>query len=383
MSKKLDLAGQKFNILLAVSESDKKDKSGGVYWNCLCGCGKAVVVSSKHLRSGHTKSCGCITLKYGDLTGYKFGQLLVLRLECFKNGKRYWLCKCDCCKEIVVQTKDLTCNNTKSCGCIRAKNLTNKRLGLLIGQKLSNKTDKHGNKYWECLCDCGNTVTVVYSELISGRKNNCGCIKHPKGNKHKSWSGCKDISGSFWCRIKASAKLRNIPFDITIEQAWEILQKQEYKSYLSGKLLYLPKASNDYHTGNCTASLDRIDSGKGYTIDNVSWVHKDENLIKGGHSVEELLYWCNFVTNKDILDYKLSIPKIKRVGRWNGCELISGVYFSSVRCNARRRGIDVEINIKQIWDLFIKQNGRCAITNLPIFFKDGFNTEQTASLDRY
>ena len=31
---------------------------------------------------------------------------------------------------------------------------------------------------------------------------------------------------------------------------------------------------------NRTASLDRIDSNKGYTIDNVQWVHKDINKMK-------------------------------------------------------------------------------------------------------
>ena len=29
------------------------------FWNCLCSCGKQVVVSGAHLRSGNTKSCGC------------------------------------------------------------------------------------------------------------------------------------------------------------------------------------------------------------------------------------------------------------------------------------------------------------------------------------
>ena len=29
------------------------------HWNCLCSCGNMLVASGKHLRNGHTKSCGC------------------------------------------------------------------------------------------------------------------------------------------------------------------------------------------------------------------------------------------------------------------------------------------------------------------------------------
>lgn len=32
--------------------------------------------------------------------------------------------------------------------------------------------------------------------------------------------------------------------------------------------------------GETTASLDRIDSNRGYTQDNVQWVHKDVNKMK-------------------------------------------------------------------------------------------------------
>jgi len=47
-----------------------------------------------------------------------------------------------------------------------------------------------------------------------------------------------------------------------------------------------------------TASLDRIDSSKGYVLDNVQWVHKRVNFLKRDYSEKELLFWCNAISEK-------------------------------------------------------------------------------------
>ena len=51
-----------------------------------------------------------------------------------------------------------------------------------------------------------------------------------------------------------------------------------------------------------TASLDRIDNTKGYTQDNVQWVHKDINRIKSDLSQEYFLTLCKTVVdwNKNV-----------------------------------------------------------------------------------
>lgn len=54
-----DLTGQIFGKLVVV-ERVKEIKSNGVMWKCKCECGNEIVVSGNHLRSGHTKSCGCL-----------------------------------------------------------------------------------------------------------------------------------------------------------------------------------------------------------------------------------------------------------------------------------------------------------------------------------
>lgn len=82
------------------------------------------------------------------------------------------------------------------------------------------------------------------------------------------------ISGRFFSSIKYKAAKRNIPFDLTIEFLDELLIKQDHLCVYTG----LPiDAKTRYAT---TASLDRIDSAKGYTEDNVQFLHKNINFMK-------------------------------------------------------------------------------------------------------
>ena len=54
-----DLAKKKFGKL-TVSHVEDKDKNNHVLWLCLCDCGNETVVSSSHLITAHTQSCGCL-----------------------------------------------------------------------------------------------------------------------------------------------------------------------------------------------------------------------------------------------------------------------------------------------------------------------------------
>lgn len=58
MGQFIDITGQKFNYLTVIKRNGV-DSSGTVKWLCKCDCGKIVTVVGSHLRSGHTKACGC------------------------------------------------------------------------------------------------------------------------------------------------------------------------------------------------------------------------------------------------------------------------------------------------------------------------------------
>ena len=58
--KKLDIVGQKFNRLLVLSESLERTNTGKVQFKCKCDCGNIIISIGSKLKSGWTKSCGCL-----------------------------------------------------------------------------------------------------------------------------------------------------------------------------------------------------------------------------------------------------------------------------------------------------------------------------------
>lgn len=59
MPKLIDLTGKKFGRLTVISHAGKTSY-GENRWLCKCDCGKQKVIFGSLLRSGHTKSCGCL-----------------------------------------------------------------------------------------------------------------------------------------------------------------------------------------------------------------------------------------------------------------------------------------------------------------------------------
>lgn len=175
----IDLTNKKFGKLTVI-RSDKK-VGRNQYWLCKCDCGKETVVMGGALRSGHTKSCGCNHKKalLKDLTGKRFGRLVVESYS-HQSGKiHYWKCKCDCGNEKIASGRSLTAKNTTSCGCakrgmlkpyLNKYDLTGKKIGLLtvLHREVGSK--------WLCKCDCGNYTTVKTADLVREFTRSCGCL---------------------------------------------------------------------------------------------------------------------------------------------------------------------------------------------------------------
>lgn len=126
-----DLTGQKFGKLTVLGIDHKVPMKGGGYhryYKCRCECGNETVVLGGNLKSGHTKSCGCLHkgCQIKDLTGEIFGRLTVLEFAYTKNEESYWKCCCSCGAEIIVRSKCLARGETKSCGCLALENLINR-----------------------------------------------------------------------------------------------------------------------------------------------------------------------------------------------------------------------------------------------------------------
>lgn len=59
MSKRLDLTGQRFGLLTVISFSGIAERSRTL-WHCVCDCGNPINMVGKNLKSGNTRSCGCL-----------------------------------------------------------------------------------------------------------------------------------------------------------------------------------------------------------------------------------------------------------------------------------------------------------------------------------
>lgn len=149
---------------------------------------------------------------------------------------------------------------------------------------------KNGNAIWQCLCKCGNNTQVKSINLTKNLTKSCGCRKNKYGHKNPLYKGVADLSGGRWAKIVHHAKERGLLMNISVDEGWSIFIKQNKKCALTGMSICFGSKSNKIET---TASLDRIDSSKGYIKKNVQWVHKRVNILKGNLPQKDLLKWCN------------------------------------------------------------------------------------------
>lgn len=85
---------------------------------------------------------------------------------------------------------------------------------------------------------------------------------------------------------------------------------------------------------------------------------------------------------------KLANKKYPKSCNFKGIGDISGGYLSQVKHNAFVRKLEYSLSKEYLWELFLKQNRKCALTGLEIWFgisnkeKRFGKKEQTASIDR-
>ena len=185
----------------------------------------------------------------------------------------------------------------------KAKDLTKEEFKYFAVKQRIDKLDRSGQSrvYWECKCNCGESFIRRHDFITSGKCNSCGCRSRNfnHGKEHVKWKGHGEISGHYFGEIKNNAKYRNLEFDLTIEFIWELYQKQQGKCALSNISIKF-KQSKRTNEPPQTASLDRIDGSKGYTLDNVQWVHKDVNTIKNKLTDKQLIRICGLIAKHNI-----------------------------------------------------------------------------------
>lgn len=139
-------------------------------------------------------------------------------------------------------------------------------------------------------CQCGKESILPCWRFDRGCSKGCQTCR-VAGKGSYLWKGVGEISGRLLTQIKNSAKIRGIEHKVTDKYLWSLFLKQNKKCALTGVELVFDSSHHDKNT----ASLDRIDSSKGYVSGNVVWVHKNINMMKHVLPLDNFVEWCEKV----------------------------------------------------------------------------------------
>jgi hypothetical protein len=148
--------------------------------------------------------------------------------------------------------------------------MLNKRFTRLV--VISNAgTNKHRALLWTCLCDCGNTVTVIGNNLRQGNSRSCGCLsveqtklrftKHGMSNTniYRTWRHMHDR-----CYTENNEEFKNYGGrGIAVDPSWH-----SFGVFFA-----------DMGDAPDGMSLDRKDNNANYSKDNCRWATPTEQSM--------------------------------------------------------------------------------------------------------
>lgn len=250
--------------------------------------------------------------KIVDITGNIYGKLKVRMLsQQRRHGKTAWVCDCECGNDVVVTGTALKTGNTRSCGCLPRSQT--KQIPDYIGRKFNNLTvvsyDKDKSlikkqRFWMCRCDCGNSdlISVSGHKLTHNKVTRCYDCARKAATENRKTHGMKYTRMySVWGGIKERCLNENAPDyyryggrGIKICKEWE----EDFVSFYDWAM------KNEY-SDNLT--IDRIDVDGNYEPDNCRWA----TLKEQARNKRDTIYIE--VNGEDwvLLDYLESIGRIE------------------------------------------------------------------------
>lgn len=156
-----------------------------------------------------------------------------------------------------------------------------------------NVNHKWTRTYYECICDCGNYVTVDGSKLINGHTKSCGCLrkeicKNPWARKGYGESLRNRIIGSY----KRNAKNKNIFFDLSKEEMINLFQGNCFYCGCKPNRTITRQKSYGSFTYN---GIDRLNNKNGYTKENCVSCCSFCNYTKNKTSFKNFIRWIRRV----------------------------------------------------------------------------------------
>ncbi len=284
------------------------------FCECEClRCGTVKDVFKGALKAGQTNCCRKCANKDRERNrtpGETHGNNIIVDgvKHFLKSGELRFLCRCaKCGSERLVANKIIE-KGSQCRACYDAERAQRSPKTTLVGRKFGMVTvvrevsilNAKGNPVWrwECLCECGEIALISDYELLKGEDRflTCGKRSHRrKKDKCRQWRGVGEISGSKWRSIQNCARRRggrSIELTVTLQYIWDLFVAQNRRCAYSNRPLEFPERNG----AKATASLDRIDSSKGYIPGNVQWVHKDVNTLKMDLSEADFIALCDEIS---------------------------------------------------------------------------------------
>lgn len=135
---------------------------------------------------------------------------------------------------------------------------------------------------WLCKCECGNFITVLGHNLKTGNTKSCGCLPKQMNRLPDN----KGVINHIILQYKRHARDRGISWNLSYEKVRSIIQKPCF---------YCGAEKSDHTvTKNCKEGydhngIDRVDSSKGYSAENVVPCCKICNRGKANMSKEDFI----------------------------------------------------------------------------------------------
>ncbi len=241
-----------------------------------------------------------------DLTGQRFGRLVVLRRGLGKPGRVFWDCQCDCSRTITVYAGSLLQGGTRSCGCLQKEartargtkpihDLTGQRFSRLLVVERSLETQtalKSASVVWRCLCDCGKERMVSGSCLVSGHTRSCGCLR--KDRKYWALPKGEAALNDLMSRYKRHARLTGRTFFLDLDGFRSLVTSRCH--YCGIEPSQVIQARYGLNGGIRYNGVDRVDSTKGYEVGNVVSCCGQCNRAKSDLTIDEFRAWVDRLT---------------------------------------------------------------------------------------
>jgi hypothetical protein len=119
------------------------------------------------------------------------------------------------------------------------------------------------------------------------------CSNKKTDNCHRGWH--RGIRISWYNKFKTGAETRGLEWSLTPDDVADLMEFQNSKCALTGWSIEFPERGSPQ---KAPASLDRIDSKRGYTKDNTQLLTRQVNMMKQQYSQEEFIAVCKAVADK-------------------------------------------------------------------------------------